>query len=139
MLAPVQVVDEEFTKVNSTNHLGAVQVPTIGSGDTSVAMIGPSNMVVRRNGWLYVYVSNESNQNVFFDNIVVNHKHGPAVEQTDYYAFGLEIPGLSSHAYTTSSYANNRYKFNGKELQSQEFIDSTGLDWEDFGARMYDP
>ncbi|HEY4150366.1 MAG TPA: RHS repeat-associated core domain-containing protein [Chitinophagaceae bacterium] len=133
------VVDEEFTKVNSTNHLGAVQVPTIGSGDTSVALIGPSNMVVRRNGWLYVYVSNESNQDVFFDNIVVNHKQGPVVEQTDYYAFGLEIPGLSTHAATASTYADNRYKYNGKESQNHEFNDGSGLDWEDYGARMYDP
>ncbi|HEY4197707.1 MAG TPA: RHS repeat-associated core domain-containing protein [Mucilaginibacter sp.] len=66
-------------------------------------------------------------------------KHGPVVEQTDYYAFGLEIPGLSTHAATASTYADNRYKYNGKESQNHEFNDGSGLDWEDYGARMYDP
>jgi len=114
-------------------------VPAMGSGDSAQLLVGPTNMVVRRGGWLYVYVSNESNQNVFFDNIVVSHKRGPVVEQSDYYAFGLEIPGLTSHANTGTAYANNRYKANGaNEYASKEFKDGSGLELYDAGFRGYD-
>jgi RHS repeat-associated protein len=131
------IVDEQFKTVPSPNHLGAVQMPLITGSMQKQQLIGPASMVVRRNGWLYVYVSNESNQNVFFDNLVINHTRGPVLEKKEFYPFGMEIPGLSTQAFK-QKYDQNRYRYNGKELQNKEFSDGTGLEEYDYGARFYD-
>ena len=97
---------------------------------------GPVNMVVQKSGYLYLYVSNESNMNVYFDDIVVHHKSGPVLEINNYRAFGTEIATLSAKAYGKLA---NKYKYNGKELQNKEFSDGSGIDEYDYGARHYDP
>jgi RHS repeat-associated protein len=50
------------------------------------------------------------------------------LQKNHYYAFGATIEGLSS---TTSP---NKYQYNGKEWN-----DDFGLQWNDYGARFYDP
>ena len=118
--------DEQF-KYDSASS-GSQQV----GADNTLNVHQLSNLPIRKNGFLYIYISNETpNVDVFFDNLQVTHIRGPLIEETHYYPYGLVMAGISSKA---AGGVENKVKFT-----SQLFDDDLGWNTYQMKFRTHDP
>ena len=90
-----------------------------------------ARVILPKAGYVQAYVANESETEVFFDDMSVEHRQGLLVQESEYDPYGLELAGLSK---ASAPQTRNKYTWNGKEQQT-EF----GLNWHDHGWRFYDP
>jgi RHS repeat-associated protein len=118
--------DNQFNYVASNSGVQQAQ-----PGASKQALVAPLQTIAK-NGYLYVYVSNESQQDVYFDDLNVKHYTGPLVQEQSYYPFGLQMAGISDKALNKLS---SQYKFNGGVELEEEF----GVNLYSTFFRQYDP
>jgi RHS repeat-associated protein len=89
-----------------------------------------------KNGYAYIYISNESQEPVYFDNLRVVHERGRITEENHYYAYGLKIAGISS---TKAGDVNEGELKNRRQYQGAFSEYDEDIQWNDFALRNYDP
>jgi RHS repeat-associated protein len=103
--------DDQFNLVDDNSGVRQVK----GEPD-QLQTLAVDKMPVKKSGFLYVYTSNETTQDVLFDNLTIAANNGPLLEESHYYPFGLVMGGISYNALKGAAYQENRYKYNGIEL-----------------------
>ncbi len=87
------------------------------------------------NGYVYDYFLKDhlgnTRMTITDDYSIATH----IIDATSYYPFGLTMKVIGKEGIGG---LQNKFKYNGKEEQSKEFSDGSGLDYLDYGARMYD-
>ncbi len=118
--------DKHYQPVANFNDQNSMRISEAGAN--AAETLASSEISIDRPGYLYVYVSNESNwaTDVFFDDLVIEHERGTVVQSQDFYPFGM--------AHQPHTRYENKFLFQGKEWQHE-----LALNWFDFHARQYDP
>jgi len=125
------VFDDNRTLVdNRTQQLSqaAAWNPTTGTGGYETLI---QEVTVAQDGYVTAYVGNESNVDVYFDDVTVEHQQGLQIQENQYDPWGLSLAGLSTSS--PGFLQLNQYQYNSKEQQSD-----LGLNLADYGARYYD-
>jgi len=106
---------------------GVVQV-----GDPNLKKILEMNeRSMPKEGYFYTYVTNQSSKKVYFNDLRIVRKDGIIKQENHYYPYGLTWSKIPNQEHRNSG-------FQGKDFQQGEWSEN-GLDFYDFGARMFDP
>jgi RHS repeat-associated protein len=116
--------DEQFNFVSQSSGASPVKA----SNDDQISVNG---LKAPKNGYVFVFLSNESDLPVYFDQFYVTHERGAILEENHYYPQGLKIAGICAKAFAKPL---NPYNYQGDYSEEEG---ETG--WNDFDLRSYDP
>ena len=123
--------DERFNFVAEGSTTQRVQA--VGNGQAPLVI---DNIKAPKNGYAYIYISNENVEPVYFDNLRVVHERAQIIEENHYYAYGLKMASLSSvkAGDLAEGELKNRRQYQGAFAEYDEDIQ-----WNEFTLRDYDP
>jgi RHS repeat-associated protein len=126
-------LDEQFKFIEPDNNNPGIGTyfKRVSANNDPNAYFSLLQQKAPKNGWVFVYLSNESNEPVYFDDFQVMQEHGRISEENHYYPFGLKIAGISSKAFNKIA---NTYGFQGNYSEEE-----TETGWDEFDLRAYDP
>jgi len=81
-----------------------------------------------QDGFAHVYVANESLSDAWMDDMRVTVTTPLLVQENHYDPWGMNLVGIEQQGAP-----DHKFQYNGKEKQTE-----LGLNWTDYGARMYD-
>jgi RHS repeat-associated protein len=113
--------DKNYTHVSS-------QTVNVGTAGAWHQLTLPT-LTASTDGYVQIFVANESDKNALFDNLKITYTEPMVVQENHYSPWGLNLAGIEKQGQP-----NDKFQYNGKE-KHEEF----GLNWNDYGARMYDP
>jgi len=126
-----KIVTTEGVVTESRDYVGGVELV-----DNNLEAIYHSEGRMGANGMEYTITDHLGNARVSFADlngdkkITVGGEQSEILQENHYYPFGLKMEGK----WAPQIGKENKYGYNNKEL-SDEF----GLNWNDYGARFYDP
>lgn len=126
--------DEQFNFVPQNSI--RLQVEHGGDGNYNLPIY---NQTAPQNGYVFVFLSNESNKYVYFDDFQVTHNRGRIIEENHYYAYGSNISAISASAMPSllgGAKQNSRVNYGYQGEYSEEDMDTQ---WNEFDLRTYDP
>ncbi len=118
-------IDKDFNLIETSS--GIIPVTTANT----VENLAIEDILIPEDGFIYIFVQNESPLDVYFDNLHITHKKSNVLEINEYYPYGLKNLSMSQASLSFDP-------VNSLSYQSKEQQDFLGLNTLDFGLRQYD-
>lgn len=127
--APVPMAYLRYELFAKDSQLVATRTLPVQRTSTDTWQQLTTDLRVDSTGYVQVSLVNESGAPVYFDDLQLRLV-SPSLQENHYDPFGLNLVGIES---SSVDRPDSKFQYNGKEKQ-EDF----GLNWTDYGARMFD-
>jgi RHS repeat-associated protein len=113
---------------SKAGHFLSSKTVSLANGITTYTNLPLPQLTAPEEGYVQVFVANESDRVAYFDNLQVNLTLSKLNQENHYSPFGLNLVGIEK-----PGRPEHRWQYQGKEK-----LNEAGLMYYDFGSRIYD-